>query len=376
MNHQDSSKVHIANNETLSLTIMRRKNKDSVRMIGIDLGMVLREIAEWANKFVPSESGSILLDDPIRKLDETLDGRLYFAACFGRSAESLVGTHISDSKGIAGETYKGGKPYISKDVASDDKFHGEIDKKTSYRTQSIICAPIKIKDSIIGVIELINRQHRTNFDANDLILLEIFAGYTALLMENSLAAREFEEMSKRDNLTGLYNDRFFMMRLEAEAGRASAQREDTSVIFFDLDRFKEINDTHGHLAGSRVLREIGALVAELFADTNAVCARYGGDEYAVIMPGTSGDEAMMYAEAVRSRIEGFTFLAEPGPRGEPAYNIKGIITASVGVASQSTSVPKELSVPQDMGEALLRAADQAMYKAKNSGKNKVEMWKG
>jgi len=362
-------RIRIAGEEVLKRTIMRRRQPGGFDK-SVDLGLVLKEIVEWADRFVPSEAGSVLLDDPILKIDSTQEGRLYFAACFGGQSDSLVDTSISDSEGIAGQTYRGGQPYISEDVSRDQKFLERIDRETSYTTKSIICAPIKINNSIIGVIELVNRRDRDNYDQNDLLLLEIFAGYTGQLMEKSLAAREFEDLSQSDNLTGLYNDRHFFRRLREEVEDAAAKGGEVSLIFFDLDRFKVINDTHGHLAGSRVLAEVGYIMREVFLYTGAVMARYGGDEYAIILPGKAMGEARSHAEGLRKAIEDFTFLKEPGRMGEPALNISGVITTSVGVASFTKNVAPGRNAEM-LAEALLKAADMAMYQSKKSGKNSV-----
>jgi len=362
-------RISIADDEVLKRTIMRRRQPGTLDK-SVDLGLVLKEIIQWADRFVPSEAGSVLLDDPILKIDSVRKGRLYFAACFGEQSDALVGSSISDSEGIAGQTYHGGQPYISEDVSRDHRFLDRIDRETTYQTRSIICAPIKINNSIIGIIELVNRRDRDNFDHNDLLLLEIFAGYTGQLMEKSLAAREFEELSQSDNLTGLYNDRHFFKKLREVVEEAAANDGDASLLFFDLDRFKEINDTHGHVAGSRVLSEIGFILREVFLYTSAIMARYGGDEYAVILPGKATEEALSQAEKLRSAIEGFTFLKDPGRMGEPALNISGIITASVGVASFKMNVEHGRSAEM-LAEALLKASDLAMYQSKNSGRNKV-----
>lgn len=361
--------VYVASRDVLARTLMRKRHPASVKE-GVDLGLVLKEIVEWAHRLVPSASSSILLDDPVFKLDPHKDGRLYFAAASGKNSASLAGTYIPVTKGIAGETYRRGKPYICQDVNKDKIFLDKIDKKIKHKTQSIISSPIRLKGSVIGVIELINRLDKPSYDADDLALLEIFAGYIATLIENALAAGEFVELAKRDNLTGLYNDRYMFLRLEEEVERASRNKGDNALIFFDLDRFKEINDNHGHLAGSRVLKEIGMLLRSIFRGTNAVTARYGGDEYVVLMPGKGIKQGKSFADALKQAIERNVFLKRKDPHGEPALKIKGVITSSIGVASQKRNVKKTGSV-RHMAEALLRAADDAMYQAKETGKNRV-----
>ena len=251
--------IYIAD-ETILDRILQRKNKRKQSVREVDLKEVLREILLRANEFVPSDSGSILLDDPLLKWDDELEGKLYFMACFGVGSSELAGTHLPDDVGIVGATYQSGTPYLSKDISKDDKFYDVIDKKTQYESKSILAMPIKINDSVVGVIELINRKEKVNYDDRDLSILEIFASYTSTLIKNALDARRFEDLSKRDNLTGLYNDRYFYERLDMETQKAIDAGSDLSLIFFDLDHFKGVNDTYGHLVGSQVLKEVAIIV--------------------------------------------------------------------------------------------------------------------
>ena len=356
--------------DTIIDRILQRKNRRRHPAREVDLREVLREILLRANEFVPSDSGSIVLDDPLLKWDEQHEGKLHFMACFGVRSSVLVGTHLPDDVGIVGATYQSGMPYLSKDVSRDGKFYDEIDKRTEYESKSILAMPIKIDDSVVGVIELINRKEKVNYDDRDLSILEIFASYTSTLMKNALDARRFEDLSKRDNLTGLYNDRYFYERLEMETQRASDEGSDLSLIFFDLDHFKEVNDTHGHLVGSQVLKEVAIIVEEVFLDSGAASARYGGDEFVILMPGCSLGKSHHYGETLREAIEGNVFVREGPSPGEPSLNIEGVITCSVGIASLEMKEGKDL---KKMKAALIRAADTAMYRAKDLGKNRVSL---
>ena len=233
--------------------------------------------------------------------------------------------------------------------------------------------PIKIYDSVVGVIELINRKEKVNYDDRDLSILEIFASYTSTLIKNALDARRFEDLSKRDNLTGLYNDRYFYERLDMETQKAIDEGSDLSLIFFDLDHFKQVNDTHGHLVGSRVLKEVALIINEVFLDSDAASARYGGDEFVILLPGYSLEQSGNYGETLREAIERNVFVRErPGP-GEQPLNIEGVITCSVGIASLEKGEGKEL---KEKKAALIRGADGAMYRAKDLGKNRVSIDKG
>ncbi len=356
--------------DTIIDRILQRKTKGEHPTREVDLKGVLREILLRANEFVPSDSGSILLDDPLLKWEEEDEGKLYFMACFGAGSSGLAGTHLPADVGIVGATYQSGMPYLSKDVSRDGKFYDVIDKKTKYESKSILAMPIKIDDSVVGVIELINSEEKVNYGDRDLSILEIFANYTSTLIKNALDARRFEDLSKRDGLTGLYNDRYFHERLDMETQKAIDEGNDLSLIFFDLDHFKEVNDTHGHLVGSRVLKEIALIIDEVFLDSDAASARYGGDEFVILMPGSSLEESSNYGETLREAIARNIFVRERPAPGEPALNIEGVITCSVGIASLEKGEGKD---PRKMKAALIRRADSAMYRAKDLGKNRVSL---
>lgn len=362
-------KINVADMATLSM-LLNKGEKLHTTGNEVDFSFVLKEILSWANKLVPSESGSILLDDPALRLTRKNEGRLYFSACFGQGSASLVGTFLTGKQGIASETYRSGKPYISKDTKKDTKFYPKIDQQISFKTMSIICAPITVNGSTIGVIELINRKGRTNYDRKELYLLEIFAGYTATLVNNALLAGKFEELSKRDDLSGLYNDRYFFRSLEHEVIKATKHGGELGLIFFDLDHLKEVNDTYGHLAGSMVLREIGDILRKIFRGTDAVMARYGGDEYVIILPDTNLEKAKGYAENIRRDIAANTFMEKRGISGRPPLKLKNIITSSVGVALLPRDIESSVNI-RKLVEDFVRAADSAMYMAKAHGRNRV-----
>ena len=145
-------KIHVAEGKTLERLLERRKRHWDHKF-SFDIGKVLKEILEWADRFVPSESGSIILDDPMLKLSgRRLAEKFYFAACFGPLSEELAGSQLPETKGIFLETYRSGRPYICADVRKERKFCSQIDSKTGFGSKSIICAPIRIGGSTIGVI--------------------------------------------------------------------------------------------------------------------------------------------------------------------------------------------------------------------------------
>src|SRR5256886_9385478 len=217
----------------------------------IDLDLVLREILQKANEFVPSESGSTLLDDPFRKMASRRESELVFIATFGEAGRDLVGHRLSAKQGIAGQVYQTGTPPLSADVEGDVFFYPEIDQKLGHKTHSVVCVPIYIGKHVCGVLELINKLAGAPFTDRDKTLLEIFAGYTSFTLQNALDSKRAHELAKKDDLTGLFNDRWFNVRLTETLAAARDSGLPAALLFMDLDQFKAVNDCYGHLASSQ-----------------------------------------------------------------------------------------------------------------------------
>jgi len=233
----------------------------------------------------------------------------------------------------------------------------------------VVGVPVVLGESICGVLELRGRRCGSAYTPRDLELLRIFAAYISSSIQNALDAIRARELARRDDLTGLYNDRFLYRRMTEEIARAERDGTTVSVLFLDLDEFKVVNDTWGHLAGSRTLREMGHMLAEQ-TPPGTIAARYGGDEFVIILPGADANRARMVSELIRNRIAETTFISSPGPDGPP-LNLTGV-TGSFGVSSYQEHLTMGGTIDQRQNRFLL-LADGAMYRAKQLGKNRVEI---
>jgi diguanylate cyclase (GGDEF)-like protein len=215
----------------------------------------------------------------------------------------------------------------------------------------MICVPLVSKDKLRGVIQVLNKVDRSNFTEGELALAQTLADHAAIAIENASLYQQTHLASITDDLTGLGNTRRFHQAL---AG-ALAGGGPVSLAVLDLDHFKAVVDRHGHLAGSRAIAQIGRLIGGLLRPGD-VAARYGGDEFVVILPATSLEVARRIAESIREAIETCQLLEGEG------VDLSGV-TASIGLASYPVHAAD--------AEGLFRRADDAMYAAKHAGRNRI-----
>lgn len=197
--------------------------------------------------------------------------------------------------------------------------------------------------------------------------LNAAVNHLALALRNALLYRQVKSLADRDALTRIANRRSFDERLESERARHQRYGHQLALIMLDVDHFKRVNDTCGHQAGDGVLREMAGLLLESLRETDFP-ARYGGEEFAVILPHTGAEQAVMLAERIREQVEGRVFLAGQvlpmaGSCQQPCGGEEGLrLTVSAGVAALA---------PELSGSDLVALADQALYLAKEGGRNRV-----
>jgi diguanylate cyclase (GGDEF)-like protein len=312
----------------------------------LDLDSILQTIMEKMAEYFRPDTWSLLM------VDEQKD-ELYFAIAVGEKAEALKNERLKVGEGIAGWVAKHGEQVISNDVINDPRFAKRIDEATNWETRSVIAVPLRSRLRVLGVIQLINVD-QSQFSDQDIFFLQALCDYAAIAIENARWVEKIQELTITDDCTGLYNARHLYKTLETEVYRSSRFGYEFSLLFIDLDHFKSVNDTHGHLIGSKLLAEIGYLVkAQLRLIDFAF--RYGGDEFVVLLPQTGKDQALVVAKRLRDAMRASSFCRDEG------LNLN--VRASIGLATY----------PHDARDAhdIIRQADEMMYLVKNTTRDNI-----
>ena len=225
----------------------------------------------------------------------------------------------------------------------------------SLKTEYFVTVPLRAKDKVIGVILADNIFTKKPITKDDIRTLTMFANHAGLAIENSRLYEQTVHQANTDMLTRLWNHGYFQYSLTEELKKAYERKKSLSMVMFDIDNFKNYNDTLGHQMGDQLLRDV-ARILKVTCEGKGSVARYGGEEFAVILPDMTKDSAYQIAEVLRQAIEGFQFN---GQDVQPNKNL----TISAGLATY----------PEDAldKEKLIYLADMALYEAKRTGKNKV-----
>ncbi len=312
----------------------------------LNLDSILQTIMDKMAEYFRPDTWSLLM------VDEGKD-ELYFAIAVGDAADALKTVRLKLGEGIAGWVAKHGEPLLVPDVYTDPRFAKRIDQMTNWQTRSIICVPLTSKHRVLGVIQLINVDMK-GFGDNEMFFLNALCDYAAIAIDNARAVERIQELTITDDCTGLYNARHLYKTLEAEVYRSARFGYEFTVLFIDLDHFKQVNDTHGHLVGSKLLAEIGYnLKSHLRLIDYAF--RYGGDDFVVLLPQTGKESALTVAKRILDYFRQSCCLKDDG------LNLN--IRASLGVATY----PEDAKSAHD----IIRQADEMMYLVKNSTRDNI-----
>jgi diguanylate cyclase (GGDEF)-like protein len=307
---------------------------DIVRAVNatLDPNRIAELIVERASTWVPAPCWAVVSSD--------LSGQLSVLAERGLAPEMGPAVYA-----IAGWVMQKGEEFTTADLRRDARIRDEV-------VATVIAFPLSCRGGLDGAPS--GREPR--MAPAILRAVRVLLEPAAVALDNALLLKRAEALSVTDDLTSLYNSRYLNQVLRRETKRASRSGRPLSLLFIDLDGFKGVNDTHGHLFGSRALVEAAAVIRGSARETDIV-ARFGGDEFALVLPDTGGEGAFAVGERIRDRIAAHLFLAGDG------LNIH--LTASVGVAT--------LPDVAASADELVQAADKAMYYVKETGKNGIQV---
>lgn len=311
----------------------------------LETNEVLALVMEKISKLLNPSSWSLLLEGD--------DGQLYFEICVGPAATALKALRIPIGEGIAGSVFRSQQPRLVVNPRSDADFAPRFDELTRFRTTSVLAVPLMSHGKSFGVVELVNGEGMPAFTEEDLQTVVGISEFAAIAIENARNFKRAQELNQMDEHTGLYNARHLNAQLANEVARSERFARPLAVLFIDVDNFKQVNDQHGHLVGSAVLKEIGKVISHSIRAIDSAY-RYGGDEFAVLLLETTTAGASDVANRILNAV-----------RYHQYPNLNMPMTLSIGVAS----FPDHART----ATGLVDAADKAMYRAKKGGRDQVQV---
>ncbi len=313
----------------------------------LELEEILRAIMEKMADFFGPERWSLLMMDP--KAND-----LFYAIAVGEDSNSLKGLRVPLGQGVAGWVAATGTPLVVPNVSLDPHWSVFARKHPELGIESIACVPSRSGEETLGVIQLLNSKLDLMSEYS-ISFLRILCDYAAIAIGNARSVTLIHELTITDDCTGLFNARYLYTRLDELVLKTHVGLPvPFSLAFIDLDRFKQVNDTHGHLVGSRLLAEVGGLIRRVIGPANEAF-RYGGDEFCILMPGCEKITAAALTRTLCDMLREHTFLT-----GE---QLELHVSGSFGMATY----PED----GDTVHTILRSADSMMYEVKNTTRDDV-----
>jgi diguanylate cyclase (GGDEF)-like protein len=304
-----------------------------------DMDELLQNFCDLLLKSFPVDHVSVLLLDENRLVLRAHSGKL--------TALVAGGAYMPADAGLGGRALANGSPALANDVNMEPDYVPILSE-----SRAELSLPLLPFGQKLGVLVLSSALPNA-FRDFDLQPLQSVADICAAALQNAIYFDRVRQLAYRDGLTGVFNRRYFEMRVLQELERARRYGLVLSIIMLDVDGFKPLNDEFGHLLGDETLRQISTLLTQQMRKADIVC-RYGGDEFAVLLPETAGDNALTAAEKLRRGVDNWEFPGVPRP-----------ITVSIGIASYPTDGASR--------DELVKAADDALYRAKQEGKNCIRV---
>lgn len=344
----NSIKLELSNQKNFNSKLLSLIRISSIIISSLDIKEVLKSILEQTKILMSCKKSSVLL------VNENTN-QLYFEYLANEEErEILKDIRLNKGEGIAGSVWEMGRSVLVEDAGKDNRFSNKADQKLSSKTESLIASPLIVNGNVIGVMEAMNKKDGLSFNEGDLQIFETLANHASLAIYNA----RLYEMAITDGMTKLFIHKYFQGRINEEFKRAERYNRDLSLIMIDLDHFKKINDKYGHLFGDEVLIKTAN---EIKANCRAsdLPSRYGGEEFAIILPETDMKASLALAERLRKKISRFNLEYS---------NATVKYTLSAGVSSIKENKPADV-------KDFIEMADKALYNSKKNGRNQVMAYK-
>jgi diguanylate cyclase (GGDEF)-like protein len=342
--HSDKNRIKVLEELIIQLYTLYQISK--TLSVATQLDEIFNESMDLIDGYLHVHEYCLLLLDDKKK-------KLLVKACHGFNKDELKDVTFKIGEGVSGTVVKTAKSILIKDVSKDDRYLHYKGNKNN--VGSFLSIPLIIKDNeIIGVLN-VHKKKINGFKEEDVALFSEIASDLANAIEKATVYEETKKLSMKDDLTSLYNRRFFNEHLEQEFLRAKRYNRTFSLLMIDIDNFKAYNDTNGHLKGDDALIKTVKILKKNVRQSDII-ARYGGEEFILLLPEIDHKGAIKAAENLRKAIENTKYYNEDAlPLGK--------FTVTAGVA---TYPGKSESIID-----LIDYADKALYLGKASGRNTV-----
>jgi len=349
-NKEQETKIHELNKTLHNLSILYNISQ-AVNFID-DLKRLISVILDKAIETVNAEKGSLMLYD---SSDNTLQVKVVYGLKDKKHEDDINNGIVECQKmkpesGIAGKVFTEKKSIITNLGGQDPRFN---QFSNDNNVSSLICVPLIAKGECIGIINITNKKNGKLFNKKDLEFVEALANQAAIAVDNA----QLYELATKDGLTKLYIHRHFYFLLESEIKRVQRYHHVLSLLMMDIDNFKHVNDTYGHLVGDMVLKEIASTIQKTIRHVD-IPARYGGEEFTIILPETAALNAVIIAERLRKKISEIEVVVDENTIVRP--------TVSIGIA--------EFPNAAEGIKELIDWADKALYVSKENGKNCIHLY--
>ncbi|MBC8412101.1 MAG: sensor domain-containing diguanylate cyclase [Nitrospira sp.] len=312
----------------------------------LDKEELFNTVLDKSIEMLEAEQGSLMLLD-----EETAEFVIEARKCTSVIAPPVM--RISSTEGIAGQVLNSNTALLVEDIENDPRFQQE--NRPRFRTKSFVSVPITVGDRVAGVLNISDKAGGGVFGREDVDLIEAFVSNVGIAIERSLLHKQAEtlmQLSITDPLTNIYNRRYLNRRLAEEITRHERHKTPFSFMMLDLDKFKEYNDTHGHIEGDNLIKDLAMMLSDSLRNMD-IAARFGGDEFVVVFPQTPKIDAIMITNRLKEKIDSMLRKYDDGV----------ILSVSIGLATY----PDDASSIMD----LIEKTDQAMYLAKKGGGNRI-----